>query len=166
MTCLCLITELMASCVLLPQPANQLHCLSLALGRHSVSHRWGWWWWWQRHYYLYIDIRSQTWCVIARRSRRQDDWETYEREKETTADEQHMRGLRNSKETSWRQMFVMCLSDGSHWPANTAEYIHTYIHTEIYPTLSRHDLKMIIDHVTTAIVWLYFIYSSLFTKVW
>jgi len=34
------------------------------------------------------------------RSRRQDDWETYEREKETTADEQHMRGILNSKETS------------------------------------------------------------------
>ena len=65
---------------------------------------------------------SPTWCVIARRSRRQDDWETYEREKETTADEQHMRGIQNSKETSWRQMSVMCLSDGSHWPATTAEY--------------------------------------------
>ena len=65
---------------------------------------------------------SPTWCVIARRSRRQDDWETYKREKETTADEQHMRGIRNSKETSWRQMSVMCLSDGSHWPATTAEY--------------------------------------------
>ena len=33
-----------------------------------------------------------------------------------------MRGIRNSKETSWRQMSVMCLSDGSHWPATTAEY--------------------------------------------
>ena len=65
---------------------------------------------------------SQTWCVIARHSRRQDDWETYEREKETTADEQHMRGIGNNKETSWRQMSVMCLSDGSHWPAATAEY--------------------------------------------
>ena len=31
---------------------------------------------------------------------RMDNWETYEREKETTADEQHMRGIRNSKETS------------------------------------------------------------------
>ena len=30
---------------------------------------------------------------IARRSRRQDDWETYERQKETTADEQHMQGI-------------------------------------------------------------------------
>ena len=38
--------------------------------------------------------------LIAKRSRRQDDWETYERQKETTADEQHMRGIRNSKETS------------------------------------------------------------------
>ena len=28
-----------------------------------------------------------------------------------------MRGIWNSKETSWRQMFVMCLSDGSQWPA-------------------------------------------------
>ena len=65
---------------------------------------------------------SPTWCVIARRSRRQDYWETYEREKETTADEQHMRRIRNSKETSWRQMSVMCLSDGSHWAATTAEY--------------------------------------------
>ena len=65
---------------------------------------------------------SPTWCVIARRSRRQDDWETYERQKETTADEQRMRGIQNSKETSWRQMSVMCLSDGSHWPATTAEY--------------------------------------------
>jgi len=65
---------------------------------------------------------SQTRCVIARRSTRQADWETYERQKETTADEQHMRGIRNSKETSWRQMYVMCLTDGSHWPATTAEY--------------------------------------------
>jgi len=38
------------------------------------------------------------------------------------ADEQHMRGIRNSKEMSWRQMSVMCLSDGSRWPATTAEY--------------------------------------------
>jgi len=37
----------------------------------------------------------------------------YKREKETTVDEQHMRGIWNSKETSWRQMFVMCRSDGS-----------------------------------------------------
>ena len=65
---------------------------------------------------------SPTWCVIARSFRRQDERETYEREKETTADEQHMRGIRNSKETSWRQMSVMCPSDGSHWPATTAEY--------------------------------------------
>ena len=65
---------------------------------------------------------SLTWCVIARRSRRQDDWEMYDREKETTVDEQHMRGIRNSEETSWRQMSVMCLSDGSHWPATTAAY--------------------------------------------
>jgi len=36
--------------------------------------------------------RSPT-CVIARCSRRQDDSETYERVKETTADEQHMRGI-------------------------------------------------------------------------
>jgi len=42
--------------------------------------------------------------------------------KRLIADEQHMRGIRNSKETSWRQMSVMCLSDGSHWPATTAEY--------------------------------------------
>jgi len=28
-----------------------------------------------------------------------------------------MRGIWNSKETSWRQMFVMCRSDGSQWPA-------------------------------------------------
>jgi len=64
---------------------------------------------------------SPTWCVIARHSRRQDDWETYERDKETTADEQYMRGIRNSKETR-PPMYVMCLSDGSHWPATTAEY--------------------------------------------
>jgi len=47
---------------------------------------------------------SPTWCVIARHSRRQDDWETYEREKETTADEQHMWGIWNSKGMSWRQI--------------------------------------------------------------
>ena len=34
---------------------------------------------------------SPTLCVIARHSRRQDDWEMYKREKETTVDEQHMR---------------------------------------------------------------------------
>ena len=60
---------------------------------------------------------SPTWCVIARHSRRQDDWEMSKREKETTVDEQHMRGIWNSKETSWRQMFAMCRSDGSQWPA-------------------------------------------------
>jgi len=32
-------------------------------------------------------------CVIARHSRRQDDWEMYKREKETTVDEQFMRGI-------------------------------------------------------------------------
>jgi len=46
----------------------------------------------------------------------------HEREKETTADEQHVQGIRNSKETSWRQVSVMCLSDESHWLATTAEY--------------------------------------------
>jgi len=60
---------------------------------------------------------SPTWYVIARHSRRQDDWEMYEREKETTVDDQHMWGIWNSKETSWRQMSVMCLSDGCQWPA-------------------------------------------------
>jgi len=34
----------------------------------------------------------------------------YEWEEETTVDEQHMRGIWNSKETSWRQMSVICLS--------------------------------------------------------
>jgi len=58
------------------------------------------------------------WDVLEGRMRQV----TYERQKETTADEQHMPGIRNSKETSWRQMSVMCLSDGSHWPATTAEY--------------------------------------------
>ena len=53
----------------------------------------------------------------ASQCRRQDDWEMYEREKWTTVDEQHMWGIWNSKETSWRQMFVMCRSDGSQWPA-------------------------------------------------
>ena len=38
----------------------------------------------------------------------------YEREKETAVDKQHMRGIWNSKETSCD---VMCLSDGSQWPA-------------------------------------------------
>jgi len=58
-------------------------------------------------------------CIIntINHSRRQDDWEMYKREKEITVDEQHMQGIWNSKETSWRQMSVMCLSDGSQWSA-------------------------------------------------
>ena len=51
-----------------------------------------------------INQRKRRWLgyvlrhdVLLRGSRRQDDWETYEREKETTADEQHDEGYETAK---------------------------------------------------------------------